>query len=43
MHVLAATLGIVPGQPFTPDETLTAILDASAAVGDKYDGRLQPQ
>jgi hypothetical protein len=36
MRGLAATLGIVPGQLFTPDQTLTAILDASAAVGDKY-------
>lgn len=36
MRGLAATLGIAPGQPFTPDQTLTAILDASVAVGEKY-------
>ena len=36
MRGLAAILGVVPGQPFTPGQTLTAILDASAAVGKKY-------
>lgn len=36
MRGLAASLGIVPGQRFAPDRGLTAILDASAVVGDKY-------
>jgi hypothetical protein len=45
MRGLAASLGIVPGQRFAPDEGLTAILDASAAVGGQVrrDGRLQPE
>ncbi|MFC8384439.1 DUF1254 domain-containing protein [Nocardia sp. NPDC057272] len=36
MRGLAATLGIAPGHDFTPDHTLIEILDAAAAVGEKY-------
>jgi hypothetical protein len=36
MRGLAATLGIIPGRAFAPDESLKTILDAAGVVGEKY-------